>query len=133
MDNNGQLTKDGFAVAFHLIQSKLAGKDIPTTLPPTLVPPSKRGRLPAVAPPQPPVPEAIKDLLWDDPPAPSTSSQPTAVPLQPQRTGAISPQHTAQPAQPAYTTSSIFGATDPFGAPSAFSSSASPFTVPTGE
>ncbi|KAJ2556885.1 hypothetical protein EV175_001699 [Coemansia sp. RSA 1933] len=38
----GKLSKDEFAVAMHLINSKLAGKEIPDKLPPTLVPPSMR-------------------------------------------------------------------------------------------
>ena len=40
LNNDGRLTRDGFAVAMHLIQGKLAGKEVPTRLPPTLVPPS---------------------------------------------------------------------------------------------
>jgi epidermal growth factor receptor substrate 15 len=131
MDNNGRLTRDGFAVAFHLIQSKLAGKDLPATLPPTLIPPTKRGAASAFTPSQPPVPEAVKDLLWDDSPPQSAVSPPPT--LQPQRTGAISPQHTAQTLQPAHVPTSIFGATDPFGgAPSVFANAASPFSAPIG-
>ncbi|KAJ1736740.1 hypothetical protein LPJ72_001130 [Coemansia sp. Benny D160-2] len=38
----GKLSKEEFAVAMHLINSKLAGKDIPDKLPPTLVPPAMR-------------------------------------------------------------------------------------------
>ncbi|ORX71924.1 hypothetical protein DL89DRAFT_255636 [Linderina pennispora] len=38
----GKLNKDQFAVAMHLINGKLAGRDIPDTLPATLVPPSMR-------------------------------------------------------------------------------------------
>lgn len=130
MDNNGRLTRDGFAVAFHLIQSKLAGKDIPSTLPPSLVPPSKRGNLPAAAPPQPQVPEAIKDLLWDDTPPQSAVPQPSIPTLQPQRTGVLSPQPTAQPTQPPHPTTSAFG-TDPFAPTSSpFGNTSSPFTTP---
>jgi epidermal growth factor receptor substrate 15 len=68
-------------VAMHLIQGKLAGKDVPSVLPPSLVPPSMRGltnqtngSLFTVPAPQ----ELHKDLLWDDsPPASATTSQPT--------------------------------------------------------
>jgi epidermal growth factor receptor substrate 15 len=42
INNDGCLTRDGFAVAMHLIQKKLAGQEVPTILPPSLVPPSKR-------------------------------------------------------------------------------------------
>ncbi|KAJ2841084.1 hypothetical protein GGI22_008058, partial [Coemansia erecta] len=38
----GRLSKDEFAVAMHLINSKLAGKELPDKLPQTLVPPSMR-------------------------------------------------------------------------------------------
>ena len=31
MNNDGRLTRDGFAVAMHLIQGKLAGKELPAT------------------------------------------------------------------------------------------------------
>ncbi|RXK38705.1 hypothetical protein M231_04015 [Tremella mesenterica] len=40
----GKLTRDEFAVAMHLINSKLEGKDLPTILPRSLVPPSLRGQ-----------------------------------------------------------------------------------------
>ena len=42
LNKDGKLTKDGFAVALHLINGKLAGKDVPETLPNSLVPPSHR-------------------------------------------------------------------------------------------
>lgn len=95
MNKEGRLTRDGFAVAFHLIQSKLAGKALPATLPPSLVPPSLRGNAPPA--PQPPAQE-IQDLLWDDSPPPSATAttQPTQPPLQPQRTGTLN----ATPLQP---------------------------------
>ncbi|KAI0822618.1 hypothetical protein BC628DRAFT_1326746 [Trametes gibbosa] len=95
LNNDGRLTRDGFAVAMHLIQGKLAGKEIPTSLPLSLVPPSMRGSGSALAgPPQHPVPEAIKDLLWDDSP-PSSATAPIHPPtsfLQPQATGTLSPR-----------------------------------------
>ncbi|KAL7283168.1 hypothetical protein ACG7TL_002594 [Trametes sanguinea] len=94
LNNDGRLTRDGFAVAMHLIQGKLAGKEIPTTLPLSLVPPAMRGSGSAFAgPSQPPVPEAIKDLLWDDsPPASATApTHPQSI-LQPQATGSMSPR-----------------------------------------
>ncbi|KAA8913511.1 actin cytoskeleton-regulatory complex protein pan1 [Sphaerosporella brunnea] len=40
--NRGKLDKDEFAVAMHLIYRKLNGHDIPTRLPPELVPPSTK-------------------------------------------------------------------------------------------
>ncbi|KAF9264956.1 EF-hand [Marasmius fiardii PR-910] len=40
--NNGRLTKDCFAVAMHLIQKKLGGGELPTTIPQSLIPPAMR-------------------------------------------------------------------------------------------
>jgi len=102
MNKDGRLTRDGFAVAFHLIQSKLAGKTLPTTLPPSLVPPSLRGNAQPAFQPQ-SAQETIHDLLWDDSPPPSatatSTAQPTQSPMQPQRTGTLN----ATPLQPQIT------------------------------
>jgi len=43
VDKDGQLDSDEFALAMHLVRSQVAGKPLPATLPPDLVPPSKRG------------------------------------------------------------------------------------------
>lgn len=116
----------------HLIQGKLAGKEIPATLPMTLIPPAMRAShlggaaAPAPAPPPAAVPEPIRDLLWDDSPPASATSPPLqasilgspppvqATPLQSQLTGRVSQQHTGvtspkPSAMPPRTT-------DPFGA-----------------
>ena len=97
MSGEGRLRKDEFAVTFHLIQSKLAGKTLPEVLPPSLVPPSLRGNAQPAFTSQKPAQE-IQDLLWDDSPPPSTTAtiQPTQQPLQPQRTGTLN----ATPLQP---------------------------------
>ncbi|KAG8217218.1 hypothetical protein J3R82DRAFT_5304 [Butyriboletus roseoflavus] len=91
INNDGRLTRDGFAVAMHLIQGKLLGREIPATLPPTLVPPSMRSNGPAspfAATPPPQPTEAIHDLLWDDsPPTSTVTSQPQHNVLQPLATG----------------------------------------------
>ncbi|KAJ2637981.1 hypothetical protein GGF40_001972 [Coemansia sp. RSA 1286] len=42
INRNGKLTKDEFSVAMHLINLRLVGKEIPDTLPATLVPPYMR-------------------------------------------------------------------------------------------
>lgn len=42
---SGELRKDWFAVAMHLIKSKLGGKDLPKIIPPSLIPPSERARV----------------------------------------------------------------------------------------
>ena len=97
MNRDGRLTKDGFAVAFYLIQSKLAGNAVPATLPLSLVPPSLRGTVQSSPLPQ-PAQDTIHDLLWDDSPPSSAvvPSQSTQQPLQPQRTGTLN----AAPIQP---------------------------------
>jgi epidermal growth factor receptor substrate 15 len=43
IDSDGNLDRDEFAVAMHLIRSCMSGKDAPDTLPADLMPPSKRG------------------------------------------------------------------------------------------
>ncbi len=91
LNNDGCLTRDGFAVAFHLIQGKISGKEIPATLPPSLMPPSMRVvTAPTASPFQQPPSDSLNDLLWEDSPV---ASQPQSVILQPQRTG-----HTQSPA-----------------------------------
>ncbi|KAL5511429.1 hypothetical protein ACEPAH_4645 [Sanghuangporus vaninii] len=133
LNNDGRLTRDGFAVAMHLIQGKLAGKEIPATLPVSLVPPAMRAprlggaaQVSTTASAPAPVPEPIRDLLWDDsPPASATSPPPAstfgspspthATPvLQPQLTGRVSQQHigVASPKPPSIPPR----ANDPFGA-----------------
>jgi epidermal growth factor receptor substrate 15 len=94
LNNDGKLTRDGFAVAMHLIQGKLAGKEIPTTLPSSLIPPSFRTSQPTHQPLA-PVNE-LSDLLFDvepvQPTQPALAPHQTGsfAPLQPQRTGGLS-------------------------------------------
>ncbi|XP_036369569.1 epidermal growth factor receptor substrate 15-like 1 isoform X3 [Octopus sinensis] len=45
VDKDGFLDKDEFAVAMHLVYSALENNPVPTTLPPKLIPPSKRKRV----------------------------------------------------------------------------------------
>lgn len=45
IENSGQLTRDTFAVAMHLIKGKMGGRAVPAVLPSTLVPPSMRTRM----------------------------------------------------------------------------------------
>ena len=85
LNNDGRLTRDGFAVAFHLIQGRVNGNEIPAILPPSLMPPSMRGVAAPTSPSfhQPPS-ETLNDLIWDDSPV---ASHPQSSILQPQRTG----------------------------------------------
>ncbi|PPQ79333.1 hypothetical protein CVT25_002563 [Psilocybe cyanescens] len=39
LDRNNRLTKEGFAIAMHLIRQRMAGKEVPQTLPLSLTPP----------------------------------------------------------------------------------------------
>ncbi|CAK5264864.1 unnamed protein product [Mycena citricolor] len=98
LNSDGRLTRDGFAIAWHLIQSKRKGVPIPNSLPPTLIPPHLRNTgssafaaTPAAA--APPPPEPVKDLFsWDDPVPVPHAAPPTVQPA--------SPQHSAFPASP---------------------------------
>lgn len=76
LHNDGRLTRDGFAVAMHIIKSRLAGNEIPSTLPSSLFPPSMRPSQPSTSA----MNEPQIDLLLDD-----TPSGPV---LQSQQTGA---------------------------------------------
>lgn len=91
--NDGLLTRDGFAIAMHLIQRKLAGHDLPFTLPPSLIPPSLRTSMLDQSPFSPTnvqtQPEPVVNLLeLEDTPPPSASHSRSM--LKPQITGPIS-------------------------------------------
>ncbi|KAG8867620.1 hypothetical protein FRC20_005312 [Serendipita sp. 405] len=94
MKNDGQLTKDTFAVALHLINTVLEGKELPAVLPPTLIPPSMRGSITSssqVAPTSSMLSEAHRDLLSLDDvvitPQPTTSPPPRNAQISPVPTG----------------------------------------------
>ncbi|KAK7466866.1 hypothetical protein VKT23_003929 [Stygiomarasmius scandens] len=76
LNNDGRLTRDGFAVAMHLINKKLAGTEIPSSLPPSLIPPSMRANVNGTQ-------EPPKDLFsFDETPPPSAPAfVPTADPF----------------------------------------------------
>ncbi|THV08040.1 EF-hand, partial [Dendrothele bispora CBS 962.96] len=108
LNNDGRLTRDGFAVAMHLISKKLAGNEVPSTLPPTLIPPSMRANGAAAASPFQPVQqqpqEPTRDLFSFDETPPTSAVSPafSHTPMQPQATGS----HLTSP----------MPAQDPFGA-----------------
>ena len=52
LNEDGRLTRDGFAIASHLMRSTLDGKALPATLPSSLVPPSLRSGAQPTPPPQ---------------------------------------------------------------------------------
>ncbi|KAJ7470374.1 hypothetical protein FB451DRAFT_1253535 [Mycena latifolia] len=107
MNNDGKLTRDGFAIAWYLIQKKRNGVPIPASLPPSLIPPSLRGANSPSPFSAPPPPEPAKDLFsWDDPvPSPQPTAPASVFPTQ----QAVSPQHTALSTPPR---------ADPFGSSS---------------
>lgn len=105
LNKDGRLTRDGFAVAMHLIHGKLAGKEIPVSLPPSLIPPYMRPDTTAT-----PLQHEPQDLFtWDETPPQSAAAPPTRSGLQSTPTGT----------QSSVTTSSAFtlpsSSSDPFG------------------
>ncbi|CAA7267237.1 unnamed protein product [Cyclocybe aegerita] len=46
-NSDGRLARDGFNIAMHLIKRRLAGEEVPATLPASLIPPSIRTRYPS--------------------------------------------------------------------------------------
>ncbi|KAI6164280.1 hypothetical protein EDD17DRAFT_1885190 [Pisolithus thermaeus] len=111
INNDGRLTRDGFAIALHLIQGKLTGKDVPNTLPPTLVPPSMRtASSPFATAAASQHSESIRDLLWDEPsPTANAHNRPQAV-HQPQLTGTQASGHLFAPPATAQALQDPFGA-----------------------
>ncbi|KAF2016534.1 hypothetical protein BU24DRAFT_422883 [Aaosphaeria arxii CBS 175.79] len=104
INSEGQLSRDEFAVAMYLIrQQRNPGKQLPTTLPPNLVPPSMRNQvrsqparptqdshIPAFAPPQ--QPKSAADDLFGLGDAFSDPVPPAAAPAQVQQsTGGSAP------------------------------------------
>ncbi|WVO23437.1 uncharacterized protein IAS62_004790 [Cryptococcus decagattii] len=93
----GKLTRDEFAVAMHLINLKLSGQEIPTSLPLSLVPPSLRDEY---GPGKQEVPQSsatkdLFDLFADEPPASKAASP---APPQPRAsTPAVAAAPAAQP------------------------------------
>lgn len=91
INSEGQLSRDEFAVAMYLIRQQRKGDQLPTTLPPSLIPPSLRTSANQAAPiaspqPAPPVTRAPKsaaeDLFGLD-----AFTAPVPAPQQPQSTG----------------------------------------------
>ncbi|KAM4739882.1 epidermal growth factor receptor substrate 15 isoform 2-T2 [Anableps anableps] len=91
LDRDGMLDRDEFSVAMFLVYRALEGESVPMSLPPPLVPPSKRKK-PAVAPVMPllPSPPSVKDsrsshtgsktLPHPPKPAPAPAPTPAAAP-----------------------------------------------------
>ncbi|XP_072515862.1 epidermal growth factor receptor substrate 15-like 1 isoform X5 [Salminus brasiliensis] len=95
IDKDGHLDKDEFAVAMHLVYRALEKEPVPSVLPSSLIPPSKRkkssGSLPGMAPVLPGSPPPPKDSLRSTPSHGSMNSLNSA--------GSLSPKHTIKSTQ----------------------------------
>ncbi|XP_036373291.1 epidermal growth factor receptor substrate 15-like 1 isoform X4 [Megalops cyprinoides] len=95
IDKDGHLDRDEFAVAMHLVYRALEKEPVPSVLPSSLVPPSKRrksvGVLPGTVPVLPASPPPPKDSLRSTPSHGSMNSLNSA--------GSLSPKHTLKSSQ----------------------------------
>ncbi|XP_036442110.1 epidermal growth factor receptor substrate 15-like 1 isoform X4 [Colossoma macropomum] len=95
IDKDGHLDRDEFAVAMHLVYRALEKEPVPSVLPSSLIPPSKRkksaGSLPGMAPVLPGSPPPPKDSLRSTPSHGSMNSLNSA--------GSLSPKHTLKSTQ----------------------------------
>ncbi|MBZ3872418.1 Epidermal growth factor receptor substrate 15-like 1 [Sciurus carolinensis] len=96
IDKDGQLDRDEFAVAMHLVYRALEKEPVPSVLPPSLIPPSKRKKtvFPGAVPVLPASPPP-KDSLRSTPSHGSVSSL--------NSTGSLSPKHSIKQTQPTVT------------------------------
>ncbi|XP_069042249.1 epidermal growth factor receptor substrate 15-like 1 isoform X6 [Lepisosteus oculatus] len=103
IDKDGHLDRDEFAVAMHLVYRALEKEPVPSVLPTSLIPPSKRKKpasalpgsvpvLPGAVPVLPASPPPPKDSLRSTPSHGSMNSLNSA--------GSLSPKHTLKSAQP---------------------------------
>ncbi|XP_039942590.1 epidermal growth factor receptor substrate 15-like 1 isoform X4 [Hirundo rustica] len=95
IDKDGHLDKDEFAVAMHLVYRALEKESVPSQLPPSLIPPSKRKKTPVFpgAVPVLPASPPPKDSLRSTPSHGSDNSLNSAE--------SLSPKHSIKQAQPA--------------------------------
>ncbi|XP_022414447.1 epidermal growth factor receptor substrate 15-like 1 isoform X9 [Delphinapterus leucas] len=93
IDKDGHLDRDEFAVAMHLVYRALEKEPVPSALPPSLIPPSKRKKtvFPGAVPVLPASPPP-KDSLRSTPSHGSVSSL--------NSTGSLSPKHSIKQTQP---------------------------------
>ncbi|KAI1891778.1 hypothetical protein AGOR_G00147260 [Albula goreensis] len=95
IDKDGHLDKDEFAVAMHLVYRALEKEPVPSVLPSSLIPPSKRKKsvsvLPGSVPVLPASPPPPKDSLRSTPSHGSVNSL--------NSTGSLSPKHTLKSSQ----------------------------------
>uniref|UniRef100_A0A8C3R8Z4 Epidermal growth factor receptor substrate 15-like 1 n=1 Tax=Cyanoderma ruficeps TaxID=181631 RepID=A0A8C3R8Z4_9PASS len=95
IDKDGHLDKDEFAVAMHLVYRALEKESVPSQLPPSLIPPSKRKKTSVF-------PGAVPVLPASPPPKDSLRSTPSHGSVNSlNSTGSLSPKHSIKQAQPA--------------------------------
>uniref|UniRef100_A0A5F8GDF2 Epidermal growth factor receptor pathway substrate 15 like 1 n=1 Tax=Monodelphis domestica TaxID=13616 RepID=A0A5F8GDF2_MONDO len=93
IDKDGRLDKDEFAVAMHLVYRALEKEPVPSVLPPSLIPPSKRKK--------PVFPGAVPVLPASPPPKDSLRSTPSHGSVNSlNSTGSLSPKHGIKQGQP---------------------------------
>ncbi|OXB73098.1 UNVERIFIED_CONTAM: hypothetical protein H355_012023 [Colinus virginianus] len=93
IDKDGHLDKDEFAVAMHLVYRALEKEPVPSLLPPSLIPPSKRKKTPVF-------PGAVPVLSASPPPKDSLRSTPSHGSVESlNSTGSLSPKHSIKQAQ----------------------------------
>ncbi|NXU59628.1 EP15R factor, partial [Turnix velox] len=97
IDKDGHLDKDEFAVAMHLVYRALEKEPVPSLLPPSLIPPSKRKKTPVF-------PGAVPVLPASPPPKDSLRSTPShGSDNSLNSMGSLSPKHSIKQAQPSVT------------------------------
>ncbi|XP_045907549.1 epidermal growth factor receptor substrate 15-like 1 isoform X1 [Micropterus dolomieu] len=109
VDKDGNLDKDEFTVAMHLVYRAMENEPVPTTLPTSLIPPSKRkksaGALPGAVAVLPVLsgltagPAPLKESLRSTPPVSSTLHLSTS-PVLPTSTVNLSPKHSFKSSSP---------------------------------
>ncbi|XP_039099264.1 epidermal growth factor receptor substrate 15-like 1 isoform X3 [Hyaena hyaena] len=93
IDKDGHLDRDEFAVAMHLVYRALEKEPVPSVLPPSLIPPSKRKK--------PVFPGAVPVLPASPPPKDSLRSTPSHGSVSSlNSTGSLSPKHSIKQTQP---------------------------------
>ncbi|XP_075063486.1 epidermal growth factor receptor substrate 15-like 1 isoform X4 [Mixophyes fleayi] len=95
IDKDGHLDRDEFAVAMHLVYRALEKEPVPSVLPQSLIPPSKRKKTPTF-------PGAVPVLPASPPPKDSLRSTPSHGSMSSLNSaGSLSPKHSSKPSQPA--------------------------------
>ncbi|XP_028672366.1 epidermal growth factor receptor substrate 15-like 1 isoform X2 [Erpetoichthys calabaricus] len=101
IDKDGHLDREEFAVAMHLVYRALEKEPVPSVLPSSLIPPSKRKKSPASLPGSVPVlPGSVPVLPASPPPKDSLRSTPSHGSMTSlNSTGSLSPKHSVKSTQ----------------------------------